>query len=130
MVELEPNNVMYLALAGALLTSAGRPEEAIPILERAVARGSSYEASSSLAGSLNQLGRRTEAIQVLLGSIRQFPYQLLPRISVAQILIENGEPVAAIPHLVYFLENFQGDAQVRQDAQHMLENARQAAASD
>ncbi|MCZ6746505.1 MAG: sulfatase-like hydrolase/transferase [Acidobacteria bacterium] len=130
MVEMEPNNVMYLALAGALLTSAGRPEEAIPILERAVARGSSYEASSSLAGSLNQLGRRTEAIQVLLGSIRQFPYQLLPRISVAQILIENGEPVAAIPHLVYFLENFQGDAQVRQDAQHMLENARQAAASD
>jgi len=126
MVELEPNNIMYLALAGALLTSAGRPEEAIPILEKAVARGSSYEASSSLAGSLNQLGRRSEAIQVLLDSIRQFPYQLLPRISVAQIFLEHGEPAGAIPHLVYFLDNFQGDAQIRQDARRMLEDARRA----
>lgn len=124
MVELEPDNIMYLALAGALLTSAGHPEEAIPILERALARGTSYEASSSLAASLNQLGRRTEAIRVLRDAIRQFPFQLLPRISVAQMLLENGEPAGAIPHLVYFLENFQGDPQIQGDARRMLENAR------
>jgi choline-sulfatase len=124
LVRQEPDNVMYLSLAGALLTNAGRPQEALPILERAVARGGGYEARSSLAASLNQMGRHAEAITVHLGTIEQFPYQLLPRIAVAQILLQAGEPQAAIPHLEYFLTHFKGAAAVRSDAEKMLRMAR------
>jgi tetratricopeptide (TPR) repeat protein len=124
LVSQEPDNLMYLSLAGALLTNAGRPKEALPILERAVARGGSYEARSSLAASLNQLGRKAEAITIHLGTIEKFPYQLLPRIAVAQVLLEAGEPEAAIGHLEYFLAHFKGDAAIRADAEKMLRLAR------
>ena len=54
-------------------TNVGKPEEALPILEKAVAHGGSYEARSSLAASLNQLGRHAEAVTIHLGTIEQFP---------------------------------------------------------
>jgi predicted Zn-dependent protease len=77
-----------------------------------------------LAASLNQLGRKAEAITIHLGTIEKYPYQLLPRIAVAQVLLEAGEPQAAIGHLEYFLAHFKGDAAIRADAEKMLRLAR------
>jgi TolB-like protein len=77
-LELDPNHPSVLSGAAAALATLGKPEEALPFAERAVALSFNAEPARLLLGSvLARLDRSDEALAQLDGMERQAPNSYL-----------------------------------------------------
>ncbi len=124
LVRSEPQNPHYVSLLGTLLVNTGRPAEALPVLRRAMGLSSAAYIRDSFAACLSAMGREDEAIRVFQETITEHPADLYSRLSLAELLLQKGRQREAIPHLIGFLDVFQGDPAVRQKVENLLRQAR------
>ncbi|HKW24314.1 MAG TPA: tetratricopeptide repeat protein [Terriglobales bacterium] len=91
-LEHDPNDYAANYNLGALLLSHGKPAEAVPHFEQAVAqRPDSATALNSLGAALMQLGRKQDAVQRLQQAVAADPDYLDARYNLASALAFNGE---------------------------------------
>jgi tetratricopeptide (TPR) repeat protein len=124
LVRDEPDDPYLLHNAGALLANHGHPDEALPLLERAVALGPDPESRLALAAAQARLGRRPEAVDTLVALVERSPELLVARWTLAELLIGLGRAPEAVPHLEAFLQGLSGEGALRQRAEELLAQAR------
>jgi adenylate cyclase len=92
-VELAPNSVMAQIILGYFLYSAGRTEEAIPILEKAASSSPIIlpRALSHLGIALRKAGRLEEAVAVCTKLIQIKPNYIFPHLTLAAAFAEMGK---------------------------------------
>jgi len=92
-VELAPNSVMAQIMLGYALYSAGRTEEAIPILEKAASSSPIIlpRALSHLGVALRKAGRLEEAVEVCTKLIQIKPNYIFPHLTLAAAFAEMGK---------------------------------------
>jgi adenylate cyclase len=92
-VELAPNSVMAQIILGYVLYSAGRTEEAIPILEKAASSSPIIlpRALSHLGIALRKAGRLEEAVAVCTKLIQIKPNYIFPHLTLAAAFAEMGK---------------------------------------
>lgn len=91
--ELTPNSVMAQIMFGYALYSAGRTEEAIPILEKAASSSPIPlpRALSHLGIALRKAGRNEEAVAVCTKLIQIKPNYIFPHLTLAAAYAEMGK---------------------------------------
>jgi len=92
-VELAPNSVMAQIVLAYVLYSAGRTEEAIPILEKAASSSPIIlpRALSHLGVALRKAGRLEEAVAVCTKLIKIKPNYIFPHLTLAAAFAEMGK---------------------------------------
>jgi len=118
----EPDDPYLLNNVGALLTNHGHPEEALPLIERALRLAPDAESRLALAATLARLDRKPEAVEILGELTRLSPDLLVARLDVAELLIDLGRNDEAVPHLEALLAHLSGDGPLR--ARALLVRAR------
>jgi tetratricopeptide (TPR) repeat protein len=106
-----------------VLTKQGRPDEAIPHYEAAVAGWPDHEeARYNFAHALAATGRTEEAVAQYTSAVRLRPDDAEARVALAQSLLKLGRPSDAIPHLARALELNPSDAAAEANLGAILAN--------
>lgn len=111
-----PGDFVADANLGALLQSAGRPDEAVSHLRRAVSSRPDHAAArNGLGTALLMAGRLDEALAELGEAARRSPDYLPARYNLGNALVAAGRPAEAIAHFEFVLARTPGDAAALSD---------------
>lgn len=95
-----PSNVRALQNLGAALAHHGRPREAVPYLERALAIDPYAEYALENLGLIRlEEGRSTEAVALLSRRLERRPDDGITHLNLAKALLANGDPAGALAAL-------------------------------
>jgi Flp pilus assembly protein TadD len=105
LTKADPNSATHAAFLGASLVRAGRPREAIPALERALAlEPNSASSENYLGGALAAVGRTPEALIHLRNAVRLAPRDPHIRFNHGKVLAAAGQGSRAFAELARALE--------------------------
>jgi TolB-like protein len=92
-IELEPSYADGYGLLARILHFAGRPEEGLEAMERAIALNPRVPALYLMVKGalLHQLGRNEDALEQLRASVEMSPHLMLTRVALASVYAETGQ---------------------------------------
>jgi TolB-like protein/DNA-binding winged helix-turn-helix (wHTH) protein len=96
-IELEPSYADGYGLLARILHFAGRPEEGLEAIDRAIGLNPRVPALYLMVKGalLHQLGRNEDALRQLQASVEMSPHLMLTRVSLASVYAEIGQLDAA-----------------------------------
>jgi protein O-GlcNAc transferase len=117
-----PDALLHYAM---LALSAGRPDVAVTVAERAVAADAESAVARNLHGvALRQSGRLEDAIARLAQAVAIDPEFLDARINLGNALLDAGDPEAALPHYRKALSLDPGSAAVHNNLGNLYRDLR------
>jgi arylsulfatase A-like enzyme len=126
-LELDPDNPIFLSQAGTIYITAGRPAEALPVLARSVELREDASARCSLAIAHNLTGDKDTAIEVLRLNASLHPRHLHTRFALGELLLERGDAAEAAEQFEAFLAEHDLKDAWHQRASELLAEARSKA---
>ena len=100
-MALTPGDPLVYVQYGEILTSVGRPEEAIPVLQKAIRLNPFCPASyyNLFGGALRMTGRFEEAVSAHKKALQRSPDSIWAHSGLASTYFYAGRPAEAIPLL-------------------------------
>lgn len=99
-VRVRPNNVRALQNLGAALAQHGRPQEAVPYLERALQLDPQADYALENLGLIRlEEGRYPEAVELLSKRLERRPDDGITHLNIAKALLASGDPGRALAAL-------------------------------
>jgi len=130
LVEEEPQNPNFLSHLGILYYRAGRYDDAVTVLSKAIERHDIAYARTLFADALDRLGRRGEALDTLRDGLKLNPNVLLFRAQLSQLLVIDGRGAEALEHIAFFLDAYRPDDDWRRKMKTLESQAQALVARD